>query len=275
MLIALHARRSHASIKAWHAAYPDRPLLLVLTGTDLYRDIRHDADAKASLDLAGRMVVLQPRGLDELGTAHRAKTRVVFQAVRAAKKQAPPSGYFLVTVIGHLREEKDPFRAALALAHVPADAKLRVVHLGGAMSRQYESEARALMRREPRYRWLGEQDHAGAMRWLARSHAMVISSVMEGGAHVVSEAIGVGVPVIASNIPGNIGLLGEDYPGYYPVGDQQALATLLERAYRDSKWLGSLATAIKKQRNLIEPKAERLALQSLIEDLLSGAGGHG
>ena len=267
LMVALHARRSHASIKAWHAACPDRPLLLVLTGTDLYRDIRHDADSKESLDLAQGMVVLQPMGLDELDAAHRAKTSVVFQSVRAIKRQTPPSGYFLVSVIGHLREEKDPFRTALALTQVPADTKLRVVHLGGAMSGQYEAEARALMQGEPRYRWLGELDHAGTMRWLARSHVMVISSVMEGGAHVVSEAIGIGVPVIASNIPGNIGLLGEDYPGYYPVGETQALAALMLRAQSDPAWLRLLEEAVRKQQDLVTPLAERRALQAVIAGL--------
>ncbi len=98
----------------------------------------------------------------------------------------------------------------------------------------------SLMRAEPRYRWLGELDHAGAMRWLARSHVMVISSRMEGGAHVVSEAIGIGVPVIASAISGNIGLLGEDYPGYYPFANETALAAQLARAHSDPAWLTAL-----------------------------------
>ena len=272
LLIALHARRSHASIKAWRAAHPKRPLLLVLTGTDLYRDIRVDINAQASLEIADRMVVLQAKGLDELSAAHRAKTSVIFQSVRALRRQAAPRGHFLITVIGHLREEKDPFRAARALAHLPADKRIRVVHLGGAMSDGYESQARALMLAEPRYRWLGELDHAGAMRWLARSHVMVISSVMEGGAHVVSEAIGMGVPIIASNIPGNIGLLGDDYPGYYPVGDERALATLLARAQEDGKWLDSLRVAVGKRQELVNPLLEQRALQCLVEELAETAG---
>ncbi len=267
ILVALHARRSHAAIKAWKSAHPQRPLALVLTGTDLYRDIHHDADARASLRLADRMVVLQPRGLDELSAAERAKTRVIFQSVRAPRRQAPPRSYFLVTVIGHLRQEKDPFRAALALAHLPRDA-IRVVQLGQAMTPDMAQQARALMRAEPRYRWLGELDHSNAMRWLARSHAMVISSRMEGGAHVVSEAIAIGVPVIASAIPGNIGLLGEDYPGYYACGDEAALALQLARAHSDRAWLAALAAAVKARRGEVDPAAERKAIAGLIADLL-------
>ncbi len=263
-MIALHARRSHSSLRRWKEAHGERPLALVLTGTDLYRDIRDDAEARQSLLLADRLVVLQAQGLEELDAGLRAKARVIFQSVRPCKRMPSPRRYFLVTVIGHLREEKDPFRAAYALRHLPPDSRIRVVHLGRAMSPEAENEARVLMRAEPRYRWLGELSHAAAMRWLGRSHVMVISSRMEGGAHVVSEAIGAGVPVIASHIPGNVGLLGEAYPGYYPVADAKALAQRLARAENDPAWLISLEAAVKARRFLIDPEAERSALEELL-----------
>ena len=134
-------------MQAWKAAHPQRPLVLVLTGTDLYRDIRSDADARASLRLADRMVVLQAKGLDELNAAQRAKTRVIFQSVRALRRQAPPRSYFLVTVIGHLREEKDPFRAAQALAHLPRSSDPRRASGPGDDARNGPAGARAHARR--------------------------------------------------------------------------------------------------------------------------------
>ena len=128
------------------------------------------------------------------------------------------------------------------------------------------------MHDEPRYRWLGELDHSGAMRWLTRSHVMVISSRMEGGANVVSEAIGAGVPVIASRIPGNVGLLGDDYPAYFPEGNDCALAALLARAQERPAFYGSLVAAVRARRNLVDPSLEREALRCLLGDLhLSGA----
>ncbi len=266
-LIALHARRSHDSIKRWRTARPHGPLVLVLTGTDLYGDLHADADARQSLALADRIVVLQPLGLDQLDCAARTKACVICQSVRAPRRLAPPRTKFLVTVIGHLREVKDPFRAAYALDCLPPDSRIRVVQLGSAMSPEFALEARALMQREPRYRWLGERAHADTMRWLGRSHAMVISSRMEGGAHVVSEAIAAGVPVIASDIPGNVGLLGEDYPGYYSVGNERALALLLSRAETDAGFLGSLEHAVKARRSLTDAAAERLAIAELISGL--------
>jgi putative glycosyltransferase (TIGR04348 family) len=264
LMIALHARRSHESIARWRRMRGAAPLVLVLTGTDLYRDIRSDADAKASLDLADRLVVLQEKGLDELSPAHRSKASVVFQSVRKMFRQVPPKTYLLVTVIGHLREEKDPFRAALALAQLPAEVPVRVVHLGGAMSPEMKAEALDLVKADARYRWLGELPHAGAMRWLSRSHAMVISSRMEGGAHVVSEAISLGVPVLASRISGNVGLLGDDYAGYYPCADDAALTRLLRRSAEERKFLVSLEKQVKARRELVKPATERKSLKELL-----------
>lgn len=266
-MIALHARRSHGSITRWRAAYPRRPLVLVLTGTDLYGDIHSDDGARESLALADCTVVLQAKGLDELDPDLRGKTRVIYQSVRPQRRGSPSRSTFLVTVIGHLREVKDPFRAAYALKYLPPASRVRVVQLGAAMSPEADREARSLMRTEPRYRWLGERDHADSMRWLARSHAMVIASRMEGGAHVVSEAIAAGVPVIASDIAGNIGLLGDDYPGYYPVGDERALAVLLARAEADGEFLRSLEDAVKARRSLTDPAQERRAIAGLIAAL--------
>ena len=263
-MIALHARRSHASIKRWRAAHPKGPLALVLTGTDLYGDIRTDAGARESLALADRIVVLQARGLDELDPGTRDKTRVIYQSVRPLRRGDPPRNTFLVTVIGHLREVKDPFRTAYALKYLPPESGIRVVQLGAAMNPEADREARSLMQTEPRYRWLGERDHADAMRWLGCSHAMVISSTMEGGAHVVSEAIAAGVPVIASDIPGNIGLLADDYPGYYPAGNERALGALLARAESDSEFLRSLEAAVKARRSVTDPAAERRAIADLV-----------
>ena len=267
LMIALHARRSHRAIAAWKTRFRDRPLVVVLTGTDLYRDIRTDASAQTSLALADRLVVLQERGLDELEPALRAKTAVIYQSVATHLRHSPPARGFLVTVVGHLREEKDPFRAAVALRHLPATASIRIVQLGKAMDEAFRREARERAAADARYRWLGEVDHARALRWLARSHAMVISSRMEGGAHVVSEAIALGVPVIASRIAGNTGLLGDDYPGYFPVGDDAALAVLLDRAMSDNAFLEGLGQCVQRRRALVEPAAERARLAALVDAL--------
>ncbi len=265
LLVALHAKKSHRALVDFTARHPGRPAVLALTGTDLYRDIRCDAGAAASLDLASRLVVLQRAALAELTPAQRRKARVIHQSVAGMPAHRPPLRGCRVCVLGHLREEKDPFRAALALRLLP-DEKIEVVQAGQALSPELAQEARRLMLAETRYRWIGELPHGQALRLLARSHLMVISSRMEGGAHVVSEAIAMGVPVIASDIPGNRGLLGERYPGYFPVADEAALAQLLRRAACDARYLERLAAAVRRRRSLVVPEREKRAWQALLAE---------
>src|SRR5262245_23836231 len=255
-MLALHARRSHPSIKAFPA---ERPLVVALTGTDVYRDIHESAEARESLELAHRLIVLQPMAARELAPRLRRKVRVVVQSSATALRHVPVRRRFRVCVIGHLRAEKDPLRTLAALRFL-SEKDLEVVHLGAALDPSLENEAKAGMAREPRYRWLGSVPHARALRWLASSHAMVISSRMEGGANVVCEALRIGVPVLASRIPGNVGLLGAGYGGYFPVEDERALAELIGRAASDRRFYLSLKTQIRKLRAMVAPRAEARTL---------------
>jgi len=267
LMIALHARRSHDSVSRFAAAHPGRPLVLVLTGTDLYRDIRFDAGARDSLRLAARLVVLQEQGLAELGVEIRRKTRVIYQSARAARRPRRLKRCFEIMVSGHLREEKDPFRCAMAAAHLPPESRIRIAHIGAAMSEEMAEEARSWSAREPRYAWLGGLPHGKALRLLARSRLMVISSRMEGGANVISEALAAGIPVIASRIPGNIGMLGRRYAGYYPVGDERALARLLVRAEHDRAFYRRLVSQCRSRRARVTPHSEQAALKALLAEL--------
>jgi len=255
-MLALHARRSHPSIKAFSS---DRPLVVALTGTDVYRDIRESAEARESLELAHRLIVLQPMASRELEPRLRRKVCVVVQSSSTTLRHAPVRGRFRVCVIGHLRAEKDPLRALAALACLP-DEDIEVVHLGAPLDEVLAGEAEAGMAREPRYRWLGSVPHARALRWLASSHALVISSRMEGGANVVCEALRIGVPVLASRIPGNVGLLGAGYAGYFPLEDERALADLIGRAAADRRFYDKLRNDVKKLRGMVAPRAEARAL---------------
>ncbi len=267
LLIALHARKSYPAIAHFRKASSQGPLIVALTGTDLYRDIRTSKKAQRSLELADRLVLLQPRGTDELAPHLRPRARVIFQSaepVPLARKRGPT---LEIIVLGHLRWEKDPFRAALALRLLPPEVPIRVTHLGEALSEAMAQRARQLMEKEPRYRWLGEVSRARAWKRLAASDLMVLSSRMEGGANVLSEAIAHGVPVLASRIPGNVGILGGRYPGYYPVGDTVQLAWLLNGALQNLKFYHRLREWCVRLQPLVEPEREREGWRQLLAEL--------
>ena len=266
-LVALHARRSYDSIARYRKERGAAPLVVTLTGTDLYRDLPDSAEARESLELADRLIVLQAAALDELAPPLRAKARVVYQSASPRVAQRAPRKPFRLAVVGHLRAEKDPMRAAAALARLPGE-RIELVQIGEALDDAFAREAKDWAEREPRYRWLGGLPHERTLAWIAKSHVLVVSSVMEGGANVIAEAARIGTPVIASRMPGNIGMLGERYPGYYPVADDAALAKLISRARNDAKFYRQLQSATRARRKLFAPAAERAALLRVVREAL-------
>ncbi|WP_288253918.1 selenoneine biosynthesis selenosugar synthase SenB [uncultured Hydrogenophaga sp.] len=275
-LIALHARRSAGSIAAWAEAHPQAPLVVVLTGTDLYRDIHHDAAARRSIERAHRLVVLQERGPLALPAHLRARSRVVFQSSPARAAQPKPRGFLRALVVGHLRDEKSPETVFEAARLLGSQEGIRIDHIGEAIDPALGEAARATAQACPHYRWLGPLSHAEVLRRLQRAHLLVQASRIEGGAHAVLEAVRVGTPVLASRIDGNLGMLGEAYEGYFPVGDAAALAALLrdcrEGMARADGRLARLAAQCAERAPLFAPEAERQALLDLLNDCLRPSG---
>jgi putative glycosyltransferase (TIGR04348 family) len=263
-LIALHARKSAASVEKFHRECPGRPLIVALTGTDLYRDIDESPEAQRALELATRLVVLQPRGRTRLARPLRGKTRVIYQSADTRLTHRPPRKGFRIIVVGNLREEKDPFRAAAALARLPLRADLELLQVGAALSSDMANAANGLMKADSRYRWVGSKPHADALRQMASSHLLVVSSVMEGGANVICEASRIGLPVLASRVSGNIGMLDADYAGYFPLFDDRKLARLIDRVSTDNVFYRGLKRAVTARRALFAPSAERRGLDALL-----------
>lgn len=270
VLVALHARKSYASIRNMHREQPNWPLIVALTGTDLYGDIRTSRRAQESLELATRLIVLQRMGVQELPVRLRRKACVIHQSVEPPSHIPPPlHNVFEVCVLGHLRPVKDPFRAAMAVRRCPASSRIRISHVGGALSEAMARRAREEAKRNGRYRWLGELPRWKAIRIVARSRVLVLSSRTEGGANAISEAIGVGTPVVASRISGSVGLLGADYPGYFDFGDTRALRDMLARCETDGRFYDRLRRCCERLAPLFEPRRERAAWRRLISDVLN------
>ena len=271
-MIALHARRSAASIAAYSAAFPARPLIVVLTGTDLYKDIFSDEDAQRSLQIATQLLILQAAGLQVLDKNLHRKTQVIYQSAPTLKpfKQNPENQrrYFDVTMIGHLRDEKDPGTFMRAAKSVES-ARVRMIHIGGALDPALAEQAGKMQQLYSRYHWLGNVAHAATRQRLKRSQLMVLTSKMEGGANVIIEAVTSGVPVLASDISGNRGMLGENYAGYFPLGDSIKLAQLIDRAASDIKFYSRLQSQCAARAPLFSPEREQAVLLKMVDSCIT------
>ena len=270
VMLALHARRSADSVQAWHARHGQRGLGLVLTGTDLYRDIAHDGAAQHALELAHSLVVLQELGIRSLPIAHQAKARVIFQSTGMRQTLSKTTRHLRVVMVGHLRDEKDPLTLMAAARLLPQGAGVLIDHIGAALEPALGAAALATQAQCPHYRWLGALRHAQTLQRIQRAHLLVHCSRMEGGAHVLMEAICSGTPVLASRIDGNMGLVGTDYTGLFETGDAQALAQGLLALRADSAKLEQLRAQCALRAPWFGAHTERAALHRWVQDLGAG-----
>ena len=268
VLVALHARKSAASIAKFSETHPQKPLIVALTGTDLYQDLPASEEATASLARASHVITLQPGALDVLDPSIRTKTTVIYQSAKpivpAIDKAA---NCFQACLLAHLRPVKDPFLAADAAAKLSPDSPVQVVHAGAAADDEMRDKAKAAAAENPRYRWIGPIPHEEARLLIARSHVLLLTSRLEGGANVLSEALALGVPILASRVAGVEGLLGEGYPGYFPCGDASSLAELLHQAEHDEVFYRRLQIACEKLAPMVEPSWELQSWQQLLSSL--------
>jgi putative glycosyltransferase (TIGR04348 family) len=268
-MIALHARRSAGSIARFAMLHGSRHLAVVLTGTDLYRDLPTSSIVPRSLDAAHRIVVLQEEALRSLQARWRRKARVVLQSaepIRAARKSRIALN---CVAVGHLRPEKDPRTLFAAMRLIPGELPITLRHIGAPLDAALAREAKALATQDPRYRYSGALPHGPARAAIRSAHLLVHPSAMEGGANVISEALMSGTAVVASRVPGNVGLLGRGYPGYFAAGDASGLARRLVQAWKDANYRERLQKACAARRPAFSPAVEKRALRNLLAELLS------
>ncbi|WP_404362620.1 selenoneine biosynthesis selenosugar synthase SenB [Marinobacter sp.] len=266
LLIALHAWRSREAVATYRQHYPRGPLAVVLTGTDVYRfqDTHPDATLH-SMALADVLVGLHRQVAADIPECFHRRLAIVLQSAPEPSAALPKdSSHFDVCVAGHLREEKDSLRAAMAARLLPQNSRIRILQAGKPHNEEWAVAAEQEKQDNPRFEYLGELEREATQDLMSRSRVMVISSIMEGGANVVSEACRAGLPVIASDIPGNRGLLGGDYPGYFPARDETALAEMLRRAETDPLFLAALQAGVERQAPAFTPAAEQKALLAAI-----------
>ena len=270
LLIALHARRSFPSILRFREAHPRTPLILALTGTDVYGGLEEKTEAARSLDLSTRIVVLQELAIEAVPENVRGKVRVIYQSAESPASAAHrEESCFQVCVLAHLRAVKDPLRPAYAVRDLPSSSRIHVKHAGAMLDPEFAAQVEAEQRANPRYHWMGPLAHENAIELLARSHMLALTSRLEGGANVISEAIAVSTSILSSHIPGSVGILGADYPGYFPVGDTAALRKLLQRAESDDAFYRELQQRVVRLRPLFFAARERDAWAALLTEFNS------
>ena len=108
----------------------EKPLVVALTGTDVYRDIHQSAEARESLELAHRLIVLQPKAAEELRAPLRKKVRVVVQssatALAAPAGEAASSGFASSATCAKRRTHCGPSRPCAFLSHRPSRSSILV-----------------------------------------------------------------------------------------------------------------------------------------------------
>ncbi len=268
LLVALHAVKSADAVRAFHADHPAAPVVIALTGTDLYPDLSTTGVDPAVLAIASRLVVLQPHATRQVPPELRDRVRVIFQSMPAVPAAPANPDCFEVAFLAHLRPVKDPLLLAAAVRYLPTASRIRVTHVGEGRDPALARQAGAASAGSGRYNWLGPLPRAEALRVLARSRLLAVTSVHEGGANVVTEALALGVPVISSRIPGSTGLLGAAYPGYFRPGDPADLARGLLAAEEDSRgFYRLLRDRCAALRHLTDPARERGAWAALLAEL--------
>jgi putative glycosyltransferase (TIGR04348 family) len=267
LLLALHARRSAASIARWAQDQPEAPLVVALTGTDLYQDIQSDAAAQRSLQLAHRLLVLQELAPRSVPEPLRHKVVVCFQSTTSRQAVPKAARHLRALMVGHLRTVKDPVTYFEAVRRLALRTDLRFDHVGGGLDPVLARQARALATERPHYRWLGDQPHAATRRRIQHAHVLVHPSRLEGGAHVVMEAVCSATPVLASRVDGNVGMLGPGYDGYFEPGDAQGLARQIARLRDDPAMLGHLQAQCATRANLFLPASEQACLRQLLASM--------
>lgn len=306
LMIALHAVKSGDAVLHCRSLWPACKIIVAVTGTDIYGG-QCLSVLRDSLRLADRIVVLQEATKEDLPDAVRPKARVIFQSLslgnRPSRTSTPPAAAtvprsiedndgrdqkissdvrrrraiehsqpgaldrFDICVVGHLREVKDPFVAAEACRNLPAQSRVQVTQIGAAMSPAMQQMAAGHAADNDRYRWVGGVSREEAMATIASSDLLVNSSKVEGGAAVITEAIMVGTPVLATRIAGNWGLLGGDYGGLFEVGDWRQLLRLILRSENEPAFYRRLQDQCDARRHLFHPDFERLAWKNLVSEL--------
>jgi len=269
-LIALHARRSLPTVDAFREKYPGRPVITVITGSDLYQDLpRGDTEVLRGMEIADRLVLYQDASAQDVPEQFRDKLSVIWKSVDLDphdSNASPPVDHFACAILAHLRPIKDPFLPVEALSGLPETTRIKINHFGEAIDEDLAAEAKEWMRKEPRYSWHGHISREDVPETICTSHLTINSGLAEGGSNSVCESIVFGVPVLASDTPANVGFLGAEYSGYFPTRDRERFRELLVECSDESTGLlRKLSGQVADRAHLFLPETESAGWATLLQ----------
>ncbi|MGE4618400.1 MAG: glycosyltransferase [Planctomycetota bacterium] len=280
LLIGLHAGHSHGAIQQWKCRDAKAPVVVALSGTDLHQELpaggNRGRKVRESLKAAVAVVALHRHAKQflpaDLVSSLTHGIHFIPQSARALpQKRKPIESVFRLLVIGYLRAVKDPLLPLKALQHLPRQfsdgQNIEIIHLGAALDANWQRRGESAARSEPRWRWLGAVSRAQVRRYLSSSHLLIHPSLEEGGANVISEGLVARIPILASDAAGNLGLLGNQYPGLFERGDAMALAGKISRWKSDHRFRTRLQQHAERLRCDHTPDAEIAAWSRFMADM--------
>lgn len=248
ILITLHAIKGAPALFDFKKRKPKGKVVILLTGTDIYQGLPKGSKmGEDALREADRIVVRQEAAILRLPEQVRAKTVVIRSSLDPiAVKASPSQSRFIISVVGHLRPVKRPFLTIETLAQHPEWSDVEVWQIGQALDEEMRKTAEFWAEEDERYRWFGGVPRMESLALCCKSSLTINSSILEGGANAVLEAMTMGVPVLASRIEGNVGLLGNDYPGYFEEGRMaKALQAIMDQRVDLDEWNRLLADRLR------------------------------
>jgi glycosyltransferase involved in cell wall biosynthesis len=216
------ALQHRSALARWLRYWPIRRLYPRLDGiVAVSQGVADDIAAIARLPAERVRVIRNPVITPELGTLAAASVDHPWLA-----PGAPP----VVLGIGRLTRQKDFPTLIRAFAQVRRQRPLRLILLGEGRDRE---ALEALARREGVEADIAMPGfQANPYAWLIRARLFVLSSRWEGSPNALTEAMALGVPVVATDCPSGPRelLQGGRHGPLVPVGDVDALARAMQQA---------------------------------------------
>jgi len=267
-LIALNARKSAGEIFDFRRRLPESSIVALLTGTDVNHSEMEQfgSDTLKALELSDRIVSLHEGFSHRLPDDLLIKTKVIYPSVQLAEDiNHRPSEPWKVIIAGNFREEKNPDLMMQAVSKL-TNSPLHLHAYGGGGD--YQAKLERTAKKYAQFHFHGVQEHDALLADMQSARVLLNTSTEEGGANAICEAVSLGLPVIASKIDGNVGMLGADYAGFFTSGDVDSLIDILVRVAEDINFYQTLKRQVTERAPFFSYQREMEEWTALVRQMI-------